>query len=80
MLSREALARAEIEPAPFAPVLRGLLLTGGAAHYLRHDLTSPGSPSETADRSLWWPPAKVAARSLTPYLAARPGLELRTTT
>ena len=75
-----AAAGVEIDPEPFAPVLRGLLLTGCEPHYLRHDLTQPAAESETAQRPLWWPPAKVAARSLTPYLAARPGLELRTTT
>ena len=73
-----AAAGVEIDPEPFAPVLRGMLLTGAEPHYLRHDLTQPGAGSETAERSLWWPPSKVAARSLTPYLAARPGLELRT--
>lgn len=72
-----AAAGVEIDPKPFVPVLRGLLLTGGEPHYLRHDLTQPGAPTETAERSLWWPPAKVAARNLTPYLAARPGLEVR---
>lgn len=72
-----AAAGVELDPKPFAPVLRGLLLTGSEPHYLRHDLTRPESPTETAERSLWWPPAKVAARNLTPYLAARPGLELR---
>jgi sulfide:quinone oxidoreductase len=75
-----AAAGVKIDPEPFAPVLRGMLLTGAEPHYLRHDLTRPGAESETAGRSLWWPPSKVAARSLTPYLAARPGLELRTTT
>jgi sulfide:quinone oxidoreductase len=73
-------AGADLDPDPFAPVLRGLLLTGSEPQYLRHDLTRPDAESETADRPLWWPAAKVAARSLTPYLAARPGLELRTTT
>jgi sulfide:quinone oxidoreductase len=75
-----AAAGAEIDPEPFTPVLRGMLLTGAEPRYLRHDLTRPGAESETAERALWWPPAKVAARSLSPYLAARPGLELRTTT
>jgi len=75
-----AAAGVEIDPKPFVPVLRGLLLTGGEPHYLRHDLSRPGAPTQTAERSLWWPPAKVAARNLTPYLAARPGLELRRTT
>jgi sulfide:quinone oxidoreductase len=73
-----ALAGAEVEPKPFVPMLRGLLLTGAEPHYLRHDLTQPGSASETAELPLWWPATKVAARSLAPYLAARPGLELRT--
>jgi sulfide:quinone oxidoreductase len=75
-----AAAGAELDPEPFAPVLRGILLTGTEPRYLRHDLTRPDTESETAERSMWWPPAKVAARNLTPYLAARPGLELRTTT
>ena len=75
-----AAAGVELEPEPFSPVLRGMLLTGAEPQYLRHDLTRPDSESETASKSLWWPPAKVAARNLTPYLAARPGLELRRTT
>jgi sulfide:quinone oxidoreductase len=75
-----AAAGVEIDPEPFEPVLRGLLLTGAEPHYLRHDLTRPEADGHSADRPLWWPPAKVAARSLTPYLAARPGLELRRTT
>ena len=72
-------AGADVRLEPFRPVLRGLLLTGAEPHYLRADLRRPGT-SETADRPLWWPAAKVAARSLAPYLAARPGLELRTIT
>jgi sulfide:quinone oxidoreductase len=75
-----AAAGADVEPAPFAPVLRGQLLTGSEPHYLRYDLTRPGTESVTAESPLWWPASKVAARNLTPYLAARPGLELRATT
>ena len=75
-----AKAGADVEPEPFVPVLRGLLLTGREPSYLRADLTRPELPSETAERPLWWPAAKVAARNLAPYLAARPGLELRRTT
>jgi sulfide:quinone oxidoreductase len=75
-----AAAGVQIDPEPFAPVLRGMLLTGAEPHYLRYDLTHPEAPSETAERALWWPPAQVAARSLSPYLAARPGLELRANT
>src|SRR6185503_19567568 len=58
-----AAAGADVDPEPFQPVLRGLLLTGSEPQYLRHDLTRPDSESETAARPLWWPAAKVAARS-----------------
>ena len=70
---------------PFRPVLRGLLLTGGAPLYLRAELGSAGEvdgscgsaaaaiAGETSARALWWPPGKVAGRYLAPYLAtARP--------
>ena len=71
-------------PPPFRPVLRGLLLTGGAPLYLRaelrgtdavgHSVTVSGAVrGEASSRSLWWPPGKVAGRYLAPYLAtARP--------
>jgi sulfide:quinone oxidoreductase len=66
-------------PAPFRPVLRGLLLTGGAPLYLRAELTGDEEPTahalrgEVSGRALWWPPGKVAGRYLAPYLAtARP--------
>ena len=72
-----------IDLRPFAPVMRGLLLTGGAPLYLRCE---PGSvtngsgvavesrrngeaASSAAGQPLWWPPAKLAARHLAPYLA-----------
>ncbi len=72
---------------PFRPVLRGLLLTGGAPLYLRAELgptgevTARAEPTTAPDaiagvasaRALWWPPGKVAGRYLAPYLAtARP--------
>jgi sulfide:quinone oxidoreductase len=72
------------EPRPFVPVLRGLLLTGGAPLYLRAELDAAGAPrSETtrarrlagavSSRALWWPPGKIAGRYLAPYLStARP--------
>lgn len=75
-----SVAGADVEPRPFRPILRGILLTGSEPHYLRAELARAGRPSETAGQPLWWPPAKLAAPSLAPYLAARPGLELRTTT
>ena len=81
----EALAAelgAPVEPHPFRPVLRGLLLTGGAPLYLRSALSPSGRPeaaenrvlsSRASARALWWPPGKIAGRYLAPLLAtARP--------
>jgi sulfide:quinone oxidoreductase len=77
---------AAIEPQPFVPVIRGMLLIGGQALYLRAQIGSDEGVvkevrvrGDASARPLWWPPAKVAARYLGPYLAtARPprlGLE-----
>ncbi len=81
-------AGADVTPAPFSPVLRGLLMTGGAPLYLRSEpqrlprtasvaieATHRGGhgASSAAGQALWWPPAKIAGRYLAPYLAtARP--------
>jgi sulfide:quinone oxidoreductase len=63
-----ARAGASVEPAPFRPVLRGLLLTGMAPRYLRAGAgTRPGLDVEP----LWWPPAKIVGRYLTPFLAEK---------
>jgi sulfide:quinone oxidoreductase len=51
---------------PFSPVLRGLLLTGEAPRYLRHE---PGAESTVSPEPLWWPPAKIVGRRLAPFLA-----------
>jgi sulfide:quinone oxidoreductase len=62
---------AAVEPTPFRPILRGLLLTGLAPRYLRAEAgTIPGLDLEP----LWWPPAKIVGRYLTPLLAAKIGL------
>jgi sulfide:quinone oxidoreductase len=77
---------ASVRPRPFRPVLRGLLLTGGAPLYLRSRLGASGEPqapearrargqlrSRVSGRALWWPPGKIAGRYLAPLLAtARP--------
>jgi sulfide:quinone oxidoreductase len=81
----EALAAelgATVRPQPFRPVLRGLLLTGGAPLYLRSRLSLTGEPVAAATRftsrrlraavsgrALWWPPGKIAGRYLAPLLA-----------
>jgi sulfide:quinone oxidoreductase len=81
---------AAVKPRPFAPVLRGLLMTGGAPLYVRSEpqRLARGSsvateapslrprgrePSAASGQPLWWPPAKIAGRYLSPFLAtARP--------
>ena len=64
---------AAVEPQPFRPVLRGMLLTGLGPTYLRSDISgTAGDNSEVATETLWWPPTKIAGRHLGPYLA---GLE-----
>jgi sulfide:quinone oxidoreductase len=65
-------------PAPFDPVLRGLLLTGARSLYLRTELGPRGrsehrllpAPGTVSHGALWWPPAKVAGRYLSRFVAA----------
>ena len=64
-----AAAGAPVDPRPFSPVLRGLLLTGLTPRYLR---TEPSSVvSEVDTEPLWWPPAKIVGRHLAPFLASQ---------
>ncbi len=66
-----AWAGAPIEPAPFRPVLRGLLLTAREPRFLRNELSgAAGDRSEATRKPLWWPPGKVAGKYLAPHLAA----------
>lgn len=66
-----ARAGVAITPHRFRPVLRGLLLTGAVPRYLRSELTGGyGETSVVSEEALWWPPAKVAGRYLTPALSA----------
>jgi sulfide:quinone oxidoreductase len=57
---------AELEPTPFSPVLRGMLLTERWSRFLRRDVEA--DESAVAGRALWWPPAKIAGRELAGYL------------
>ncbi len=60
----------ELDPAPFRPVLRGLLLTGETPEFLRAELAGGhGDAFLASTRPLWWPPGKVAGKYLAPYLA-----------
>ncbi len=55
-------------PAPFRPVLRGLLLTGSTPQFLRRDVGAGQGGVASVD-PLWWPPAKLVGRRLAPFLA-----------
>ncbi|TML38714.1 MAG: hypothetical protein E6G25_09090 [Actinobacteria bacterium] len=67
------LAGADVVAEPFRPVLRGLILTGGAPLYARAELSRAGNPASVATDALWWPPGKIVGRYLAPYLAERSG-------
>jgi sulfide:quinone oxidoreductase len=62
---------APVTPTPVRPVLRGLLLTGTVPQFLRSE---PGATSEITSQPLWWPPAKLIGRYLSPFLADHLGL------
>jgi sulfide:quinone oxidoreductase len=64
-------AGAEHTPRPYRPVMRGLLRTAHGPRYLRAEPPGGATSAEVSDSPLWWPPSKVAARWLTPWLAAR---------
>lgn len=60
---------------PLEPlVLRARLHAAGEPLFLRTELTEHGDPvpgtGEASGEPLWWPPAKLAASHLTPWLAA----------
>ena len=64
-----ALAGFAPEPAPFDPVIHGILLTGGKPRYLSAHVTGThGSSSEITDTPTWAPATKIAAKYLAPYL------------
>ena len=64
-----ARAGVDVEPRPFRPVLRGRLLTGAGSRYLHQGLVGgEGDTSRASADALWWPPTKVAAPYLAPYL------------
>lgn len=64
-----ALAGAPVTPAPFHPVIHGILLTGDRPRYLTARITGgQGFSSEISDTPTWSPVAKIAARYLAPYL------------
>lgn len=65
------LAGAELEPRPFRPVLRALLLGGEQSTFMSVELTGgSGDTSEVSEEALWWPPGKIVGRYLSPFLAS----------
>jgi hypothetical protein len=61
-----ARAGAPVDPAPFRPVLRGLLLTGVASTYLRE---GGAGGARVGYATSWSADLKIAARHLSAYLA-----------
>lgn len=64
-----ALAGVDVEPAPFQPVIKGMLLTGERPRYLSARITGGhGFSSEVTDAPMWSPPGKVVSKYLGPLL------------
>lgn len=64
-------AGSERAPRPYRPVMRALLRTAHGPRYLRAEPPGGAIAAEVSEQCPWWPPSKVAARWLTPWLAAR---------
>jgi sulfide:quinone oxidoreductase len=64
-----ALAGAPVKPAPFRPVVRGVMLTGRKPLYLSTSYSGGhGFSARITDRATWSPPTKISAKYLGPYL------------
>jgi sulfide:quinone oxidoreductase len=61
----------DLDPEPFRPILRGMLLTGGRERWMRAPTAGTPAHSEVSAQALWWPPTKIATRYLAPYLMGR---------
>jgi sulfide:quinone oxidoreductase len=66
-----ALAGAPVEPPHPDLLLRAALLTGSTPRFLRAKLSDREATSTAGRNVLWWPPGKIAARYLAPYIAGR---------
>lgn len=67
-----ALAGAPVEPKPFEPVIRAILLGADKPLYLRAHITGGhGWSSDVSEDPLWSADAKIVARYLTPFLESR---------
>ncbi len=64
-----ALAGADVEPQPFHPIVRGILLTYDKPRYMKAQITGgQGFSSEFGLEPMWTPVSKIAARYLAPFL------------
>ena len=70
VVDRKRMLKARLpEPAPFHPVIHGILLTGGKPRYLSAHVTGGhGSSSQITEAPTWSPATKIAAKYLAPYL------------
>ena len=71
-VAREVAARAgaQVSREPFRPVLRGMLLTGEGARFMRTDVGGgSGDSSRFSGHMLWWPETKVGGQYVSHYLA-----------
>jgi sulfide:quinone oxidoreductase len=64
---------AGLDPAPFAPVLRGMMLTGRGKLWMLREFDDDRDAVNR--RALWWPPTKIAGRYLAPHLAGLDGAD-----
>jgi sulfide:quinone oxidoreductase len=66
-----ASAGADIEPTPFRPILRALVVSGERPTFMRVELGGGhGETSTVSDDALWWPPGKIVGKYLSPFLAS----------
>ena len=66
-----ARAGAQVEPAPFRPVIRGRLIAGEESVNLEADIAGGGGEGVASLDYLWWPPQKIAGKYLTAELTGR---------
>jgi sulfide:quinone oxidoreductase len=64
----------DIDPRPFRPVLRGLIVGHDGPHYMRARIAAGvGDDCALSEEPLWWPPNRLCGRYLAPYLSHRAG-------
>jgi len=67
---------ADLDPEPYRPILRGMLLTGGKERWMRAPTADTPGDTRVSMQALWWPPTKIASRYLAPYLMGREAEQL----